>query len=991
LSLSAEFHCRSACFLPKAFCGDADNILRSLEMKINRSLIAKTIILAICAVTLLACVLALGACGHKHEYTEQITREPTCYAEGEKTFTCTCGDTRTEKIDKLAHSFTKYDYDENEHWKVCANAGCTAVDPDTARTAHDHATFVSHVDSTCTTAGKDVYSCACGHQKTTTLGLASHNFTKYAFDETHHWKVCANEGCSAVDPETGKAAHNHATLDTHVDSTCTVAGKDVYACECGHKQTTTLPLASHTYTKEVITSANHWMACAVCDAEDPDHPKTPHVYEVVSVEKTATCTTQGIENVKCSVCEYESKRTTNSLGHDFENAVLGEHNSNGHYMKCARCNQNVLTNHNSLSPELIGADAECPDGYNKPATCGKNGHQDKICLVCGEIFHTTIPATGEHVAGDWVTTHGTEHWKVCEVCGDELERGFHVKELVVTKQPTCTETGRKSYVCTICGRVETQGTNVPALGHDYQPTTNTVEATCTTAGSQEVKCSLCGDVTTVVIPKLGHDWSAYVGDATGHVKTCSRCHREDKGNHGFGKGEVIQTATTCGEATIIRYTCITCGYNDDRAKVQEHNYHQIEDSFVQGNCSQHTEYDNKCAYCGDIVHVVEPGYGAHDMVYFPRKDVTETEDGNNPYWQCTVCGRYFSSKDCHQEYFAEDIFILAPKHIVLDSIDQMEDLVLALEPGSASYDVYEITLVVKEKLGYGKLKLTDKIKSCDILFSATTDLTNISVNDVITIEGHLILDDNIGYINGAEIISVTSSDSDLVNFNMSVNNTNMGSVIAESETGSTFSDNTNSPQSLLIGETLTFTCYGKQNGAVLKSIIINGKSYSTDANGQIKILVTGDVNAQFIYDTTNRMSVKIDNINTSVWDADPYGVNEYMTYEYDGNTNDMGRLYKGSITRFVVDNAYITGVVIEYENFKLDEVIHNTINAGTDRTHKASIGAYEINLDTNKATLAFDATLALGYFEYNADASQARIVSFTFTYETHNTLATYSA
>lgn len=957
-------------------------------MKINRFLITKTVILVLFSLTLLACIFAFGACGHKHEYTEQITKQATCTSVGEKTFTCSCGDSYTQAIDKLDHNFTKYAYDEYEHWLVCANEGCTEVDPDTARVAHEKTTLISHTEATCTVAGEDVYRCVCGHEKTYSK-LAPHNFTKYAFDETHHWIVCANEGCAAIDPETEKVEHNHATHE-HTDSTCTVAGKDEYVCECGHRQTTVLPLAPHDFTKQVVTSANHWMACSACDAVDPDNPKMSHEYVATETVTAATCTTQGSEKVKCSVCDYESTRQTNALGHDLDKSAVVESNDVGHRYHCTRCGTDVFFNH--TRGEDVAADT------NKAPTCNKSGSQAVLCADCGKQYTVSLPATGEHVFDEnvWVS-NGTMHWHVCtnEGCDETTQQIAHIQsDWIVTKEATCLENGREEIQCTVCGYV-VRGRSVAKTGHDYEPTGNVLqEATCFEKGSQEVKCSVCGDISSVEIPKLTHVWSEYVADEDGkhHTKICSLCKTETTGEHGYGAGTVIHTATTCGDSTITRYTCLTCGYNDDHALVQQHNYHQIEESYVEGNCSQHTEYDNECAYCGDVVHVVSSDYGAHDMVYFPKKNVTETEDGNIAYWQCNICGRYFSAQYNGTEYFAEDIFIFAPKHIVLESIDQMETFILGLENDTPSYDIYEITVQVVENKG-DRLGVWDFGEGmCTIILSPTTDLTNIYENDVITIQGHLILDAADSCFADGEIIDVQSAtSSNLQTLNMSVNDTNMGSVVATSETGSIFSDNTNSPQSLMIGETLTFTCYGKQEGAVLKSIIVNGKSYSTDANGQFSIIVTGDVNAQFIYDTTNEMRVTIDNINTSVWNADPYMVNEYLAYEYDGNTNDSGRLYKGSITRFVLNNAYIKSVVIEYQDYKLDEVVNNAINVGTDKDHKNPYGAYEINSETNKATLTFESASTDTYLEYHADASQARLVSITFTYVTHNALATYSA
>ncbi len=45
---------------------------------------------------------------HEHAYTEAITTEATCEADGLKTFTCECGDTYTEAIPATGHIFENY-------------------------------------------------------------------------------------------------------------------------------------------------------------------------------------------------------------------------------------------------------------------------------------------------------------------------------------------------------------------------------------------------------------------------------------------------------------------------------------------------------------------------------------------------------------------------------------------------------------------------------------------------------------------------------------------------------------------------------------------------------------------------------------------------------------------------------------------------------------------------------------------------------------------
>jgi len=45
---------------------------------------------------------------HTHNYTETITTEATCEADGLKTFTCECGDTYTEPISATGHLYENY-------------------------------------------------------------------------------------------------------------------------------------------------------------------------------------------------------------------------------------------------------------------------------------------------------------------------------------------------------------------------------------------------------------------------------------------------------------------------------------------------------------------------------------------------------------------------------------------------------------------------------------------------------------------------------------------------------------------------------------------------------------------------------------------------------------------------------------------------------------------------------------------------------------------
>jgi len=50
---------------------------------------------------------------HEHAYTESITTEATCEADGVKTFTCECGDSYTEPITAMGHSYGEYVYNND--------------------------------------------------------------------------------------------------------------------------------------------------------------------------------------------------------------------------------------------------------------------------------------------------------------------------------------------------------------------------------------------------------------------------------------------------------------------------------------------------------------------------------------------------------------------------------------------------------------------------------------------------------------------------------------------------------------------------------------------------------------------------------------------------------------------------------------------------------------------------------------------------------------
>lgn len=71
----------------------------------------------------------------------------------------------------------------------------------------------------------------------------------------------------------------------------------------------------------------------------------------------------------------------------------------------------------------------------------------------------------------------------------------------ITKQPTCTQTGEKVAVCSICGT--TNGvTKIPKTPHKYGTPTITKKATTKADGTMEQKCTICQTKKTSTIYKI---------------------------------------------------------------------------------------------------------------------------------------------------------------------------------------------------------------------------------------------------------------------------------------------------------------------------------------------------------------------------------------------------------------------------------------------------------------------------------------------------------
>ena len=129
---------------------------------------------------------------HVHSYTESITKQPTCTEEGEKTFTCDCGDTYTEIIPAKGHTeiidkavpatCTTDGKTEGSHCYVCGEV----IKAQTVIKAmgHNFGSWSTTKAATCTESGTQTRKCAsCGKTETKTIPAKGHTSSSWIIDK----------------------------------------------------------------------------------------------------------------------------------------------------------------------------------------------------------------------------------------------------------------------------------------------------------------------------------------------------------------------------------------------------------------------------------------------------------------------------------------------------------------------------------------------------------------------------------------------------------------------------------------------------------------------------------------------------------------------------------------------------------------------------------------------------------------------------------------
>ncbi len=234
-------------------------------------------------------------------------------------------------------------------------------------------------------------------------------------------------------------------------------GKYVYTSKYG-EVVVEIPKKEHTHTFSTDWSKNadyHWHA-ATCEHTSEVSDKATHTWDGGVVTTPATETTEGVKTYTCTTCGQTKTEPIAKLDHTHIPSDKWTSDASGHWHSCSGCAEKLE----------FSAHTEDSGTVTVQPTETTEGTKTFKCTVCGYVMRTeTIPATGTVHVHDFGTAwkyDTANHWHECS-CGEKKDSAAHTwNSGEITKRPTASTKGEKTFECTVCGKTRTE--TIPATG-----------------------------------------------------------------------------------------------------------------------------------------------------------------------------------------------------------------------------------------------------------------------------------------------------------------------------------------------------------------------------------------------------------------------------------------------------------------------------------------------------------------------------------------------
>ena len=447
---------------------------------------------------------------------------------------------------------------------------------------------------------------ACTHEgcETEVKDAKAATCTETGYTGDTYCKTCGGLKSSG---STIKATGHNLTAHTATESTCTATGNSAYwSCDRCDKYFSDAD-AQH----EIVE--NTWIIAK------KDHTYDQEVVDTKFLKSAATCTSPAVyyKSCVCGAVGTDTFEYGTTVAHDYQEvantakAPTCTEAGKTADVKCSVCGDVVNgTVINALGHNLTAHAAT-------EATCTATGNSAYwSCDRCNKYF-SDADAQHEIVENSWIIA------KKDHTYDQEVATAAYLKSAA-----DCTHKAVYYKSC-VCGEKSTDTFEYgDVLGHDYQVVPGSaVEATLFEDGKQaDLKCSRCeAFIEGAVIPKHAH-----VEETINAVDpTCTVV------GHTEGK-----KCSICGTILVAPVEIAALG----------HDYQVVAGSAVAATCTEDGhEANQECSRCHDVKYGTVINATGHNMTAHEANEATLDADGNNAYWSCDKCGKYFADAEGNNE------------------------------------------------------------------------------------------------------------------------------------------------------------------------------------------------------------------------------------------------------------------------------------------------------------------------------------------------------